>query len=187
MFHVATISGFDAAVRRTGRVTSGCVSCHGRSQQASSPMLRPCAQLAPQHPRQIRRRCRSRRPSSANVAAPGSRIAAIARSTKNVSVMMPGARPITVPSRKSLQRMCDAPATTLTIENGAIGSIAHEHDRRSPRSREPARQIVERAPGEPAYRLPTQMYDRSRTSAPRSSARRPARRRDRARARTPSR
>ena len=71
--------------------------------------------------------------SHANVPAPGSRIAAIARSTKNVSVVMPGARPITVPSRKSLQRMCDAPATTLTIENGAIGSILTNATVSSPR------------------------------------------------------
>ena len=61
--------------------------------------------------------------SSANVAIPGSRIAAIARSTKNVIAAIPGSRPITVPSRKSLHRMCEAPATTFTIENGAIGSM----------------------------------------------------------------
>ena len=38
-----------------------------------------------------------------------------------------------VPSRKSLQRICDAPATTLTTENGAIGSMRTNATAMSPR------------------------------------------------------
>src|SRR6185503_5075033 len=60
--------------------------------------------------------------SNANVPAPGSWIAAATRSTKIDATVTPGTSPMTVPRRKSRQRMCDAPATILTTENGPTGT-----------------------------------------------------------------
>ena len=102
-------------------------------------------------------------PSSAKVPGPGSRIAAAARSMKNDVIVTPGINPMTVPSRKSRQRMCDAPATMLTIENGPTGSMRAKIDREEAALAEPPRQIVQVSPGEGSHGLATEVAsDRER-------------------------
>ena len=100
----------------------------------------------------IRTRATSAAPaaaSSAKVAAPGSRIAAATRSTKIDATVTPGTRPITVPSRKSRQRMCDAPATMLTTENGPTGTTRANMIASRPRSPRRRDRSFSRRPASP--------------------------------------
>ena len=94
---------------------------------------------------------------SAKVAVPGSRIAAATRSTNIEATVTPGMRPITVPSRKSRQRMCDAPATIFTTENGPTGTTRAKTDREQAALAQAPRQVVQPVSREPADGLPAQV------------------------------